>query len=62
MALIDNGELQIIAATSEGYHEVVSWQVADSPTWAPPVLLPHGLLVKDQQTLTYWSLAGPLAD
>jgi outer membrane protein assembly factor BamB len=58
VALIDSGELQIIAATGDGYEQVASWKVADSPTWAPPVLLQHGVLVKDERSLTYWSLTG----
>ena len=29
---------------------------AESPTWAPPVLLQSGVLVKDSETLTLWSL------
>ena len=58
VALIDNGELQIIAANGDSYEKVAAWKVADSPTWAPPVLLQNGILVKDQRSLTYWSLAG----
>ena len=61
VALINDGELQIIAATGERFEKVASYRVADSPTWAPPVLLDSGILVKDHQTLTRWSLPG-LAD
>ena len=58
VALIDNGELQIIAATGDGYEKVAAWKVAESPTWAPPVLLQNGVLIKDDESLTYWSLTG----
>ena len=57
VALIDKGELQVVAATGSGYEKIATYQVADSPTWAPPVLLEDGVLVKDQQTLTLWSMA-----
>jgi outer membrane protein assembly factor BamB len=57
VALIDSGELQMLAASGDSYKKVAAWKVADSPTWAPPVLLQHGVLVKDQQSLIYWSLA-----
>ncbi|MEO2026600.1 MAG: PQQ-binding-like beta-propeller repeat protein [Fuerstiella sp.] len=61
VALIDSGDLQVIAATGDSFKKVASWKVAESPTWAPPVLLQNGVLVKDEQSLTYWSLAGPTA-
>lgn len=58
LALLDNGELRVIAATAGEYRTVTSWQVADAPTWAPPVLLSDGLLIKDRQGLTRWSFSG----
>ena len=56
VALISNGELRIIRATGKRYEMVASYAVAESPTWAPPVLLQSGVLVKDSETLTLWSL------
>ena len=56
LVLLDSGELQVIEATDQAYRQVVSYQVADTPTWAPPVLMTDGLLVKDKETLTLWSL------
>jgi len=29
--------------------------VSDKPAWAAPVLLKKGILIKDQEHLTYWS-------
>ncbi|QDS86296.1 outer membrane biogenesis protein BamB [Rosistilla ulvae] len=55
IALFDGGRLQVIKATGKGLEEVASYRVADSETWAPPVLLGTGLLIKDQQSLTLWS-------
>ena len=57
-ALIDNGDLQIIKATAERFDKVASYRVADGHTWAPPVLLSNGVLVKDRETLTFRSLTG----
>jgi outer membrane protein assembly factor BamB len=63
VALIDDGELRIIAADATQFQTVASYRVADSPTWAPPAPLPGGFLVKDNEKLTLWSLPGsPAAD
>lgn len=56
MALISDGELRIVKAESAKYEMVASYRVADRPTWAPPVLLGKQLLIKDETTLTLWSL------
>jgi len=55
MILASHGELQVIAAKAEGHQKVASWKVSDEPAWAAPVLLKKGVLIKDQQHLTYWS-------
>lgn len=60
LALADNGTLQVIAADQAGYERVAMLHVAEGQTWAPPVLLESGLLVKDLDTLARWSL--PTAD
>ena len=57
VALIDSGELQIVAARGSGYKKIASYRVAEGGTWAPPVLLEQGVLVKDIKTLTLWSLS-----
>ena len=61
VALVDNGELQIISASGDSFKKVASYRVAESETWAPPVLLEQAILVKDSRTLTRWSLAGSAA-
>ena len=63
VALLDDGELQIIAASGERFNKVASYRVAESPTWAPPVLLESKILVKDDQSLILWALpGGPAAE
>ena len=59
-ALVNDGELKIIAANGDRFEQIASYRVAESPTWAPPVLLKSGLLVKDRQTLTRWSFIDAL--
>lgn len=58
VALVNDGELRIIAARGDRFETVASYRVADDSTWAHPVLMTDGVLVKDHQTLTLWSLAG----
>ncbi|MDA0282865.1 MAG: PQQ-binding-like beta-propeller repeat protein, partial [Planctomycetota bacterium] len=53
-ALINNGELRILSATPTEYRQLASYRVAEDRTWAPPVLLKDGVLVKDHQHLTMW--------
>ena len=57
VALLDGGELKVIAARGDRLRTVASYRVAESDTWTHPVLLAKGILVKDKQTLTLWSLA-----
>ena len=54
VALTDGGELKVIAANGKAYQEAASYEVADSETWAPAVVLPGGVLVKDLKGLAYW--------
>ena len=56
LALINSGELRVIAARDDRYENIASWRVAENSTWAPPVLLQDGILIKDKETLTMWAL------
>ena len=55
MVLFGEGELQVMAASPDGYQKVVSWMISEEYTWAAPVLLKNGILIKDQRHLTFWS-------
>ena len=59
VALINDGRLQIIAARDDRFEQVASYRVAESDTYAPPVLLQSGFLVKDLTTLSFWSMTRP---
>ena len=56
-ALVNKGQLQILAAQGEQYERVASYGVSETPTWAPPVLVENGVLIKDEQRLTLWSFS-----
>ncbi len=55
MVLLNKGELRVVKADAERYEQVAAWQVADTPTWAAPVLLQQGVLIKDRDHLTFWT-------
>ena len=42
--------------TPKGLGEIRKYVVADSPTWAHPVVLADGFLIKDAKTLARWSV------
>ncbi|MEC7906984.1 MAG: PQQ-binding-like beta-propeller repeat protein [Verrucomicrobiota bacterium] len=52
--LKDDATLEIIDANSQTYDPVISYEVAESPTWAAPVLLEDGFLIKDRTQLFRW--------
>ncbi|NQT14488.1 MAG: serine/threonine protein kinase, partial [Planctomycetes bacterium] len=56
VALINDGRLQIITARGDRFEKVASYRVSENDTYAPPVLLTNGVLVKDNRTLTRWAL------
>ena len=56
VALTDKGRLQFIKASPKTYDKVADYRVSEKPTWAPPVLLPDGVLIKDDRSLIRWKL------
>jgi outer membrane protein assembly factor BamB len=57
IALTPEGELVAIRRTPEKYEELGRYRVAHQGTWAHPVPVNGGLLVKDQASLTLWKLS-----
>lgn len=55
LALLDDGELQLLHPTADTYKAVHTYQVSNGQTWTPPVLLNEGLLIKDKNTLSLLS-------
>ena len=52
--LKDDATLVIIDANSQSYDPIISYEIAESPTWAAPVLLEDGFLIKDRTKLFRW--------
>lgn len=48
-----DGAVSVIAADASSFRPLVSWVVAASATWAHPVVLDSGILVKDVDTLAF---------
>ncbi|HEY3175627.1 MAG TPA: PQQ-binding-like beta-propeller repeat protein [Candidatus Polarisedimenticolia bacterium] len=55
LALTDGGELIVLPAASKEFSPLARYRVAESPTWAHPVPVPHGVIVKDRTDLSLWS-------
>jgi len=53
--LTSNADLLVIEPGSESLEVVASYEVADSPTWAHPLLLEGGVLIKSVDTLSLWT-------
>lgn len=53
--LTDDAKLIVASGGGKSFEELRRYQVAESPTWAHPVLLDGQLLVKDAESLALWS-------
>lgn len=54
-ALTPDAQMLIAKPTGKALGEIHRYEVADSPTWAHPVVLPDGFLIKDLKTLARWT-------
>lgn len=56
----NDATLSIIEPSATAWKTLAQYQVADSPTWAHPVVLGDQLLIKDATNLSLWTLStGP---
>lgn len=53
--LKDDAELLVARANPASFDVVRRYTVADSPTWAHPLLVDGGVVIKDKSTLAFWS-------
>lgn len=53
-ALTVQGELIVFKASDKQFEPLAHYQVAETPTWAHPIVLPTGVLVKEESKLTLW--------
>lgn len=56
MALPSTSELIAFEPKAEGYKELAKITVAETETYARPVIAGNRIFVKDQNTLTLWTL------
>ena len=54
--LTDDANLIVARKNPKAYEEIRRYRVAESPTWAHPVVLGRQILIKDLHTLALWSL------
>jgi outer membrane protein assembly factor BamB len=54
LSLTTESQLQIFRASSRGLDRLKTYTVADSPTWAHPVVTGARVLVKDRDSLALW--------
>ena len=54
VSLTNDASLVVSKASAAGLQPVRTYKAADSPTWAHPVLVGGGVLVKDATMLTLW--------
>ena len=55
LLLKDDGELIVAQVSVKGFEPLRRYKVADSPTWAHPLPLEKGIVIKDADSLTFWS-------
>lgn len=55
-ALTDNAQLVVMKKNENAYKPVTQYAVANSPTWAHPIIWGKNILVKDESNLTLWRL------
>jgi outer membrane protein assembly factor BamB len=55
VVLTTDGELLVVRRTPEQYHELKRYKVAEAQTWAQPVLVPGGIVVRDANAVSLWS-------
>jgi hypothetical protein len=56
IVLTTDGDLIVARRGPEKFDELRRYKIADSQTWAHPVLLGHDLLVRDATSITLWGL------
>lgn len=57
LTLSHQGRLSIFKASPDGFQSVVRYNLSERPTWAAPVLLQQGILIKDTDFLTFWTFS-----
>jgi hypothetical protein len=56
LALSSKSELVAFKPDGAGFSQVAKYKVADTPTWAPPILTGNKVIVKDAKSVTVWTV------
>jgi hypothetical protein len=56
VSLTEGADLLMSSVSSKGPSLLKRYDVADSPTWAHPVIVGNRVLIKDEKTLALWSV------
>jgi outer membrane protein assembly factor BamB len=56
LALPSNGELIVFKPDGKGYDEIARYKVAETPTYAHPVISGNRVFIKDQETVTMFRI------
>jgi outer membrane protein assembly factor BamB len=56
LALTSDTYLEVFKPSNKGYEELARYKVADSPTWAGPVVAGNRVFVKDRDALILWAI------
>ncbi|MCI0446930.1 hypothetical protein L0152_27475, partial [bacterium] len=54
LILKDDGEIQILDPHSKNFDSIKTYNVSNSSTWAHPVPVSSGLLIKNDDSLILW--------
>jgi outer membrane protein assembly factor BamB len=56
LALTSDTQLEAFKPSGKGYMEVAKYKVADTPTWAYPVISGNRVFVKDRDSVALWTI------
>jgi outer membrane protein assembly factor BamB len=56
LTLTSDSELIVFPPSNKAFTEIARYKVADSPTWAYPIVSGNRVFVKDQNNLTLWTI------
>ena len=56
LGLTSDSQLVAFQPGDKGYTELAKYKVADSPTWACPIIAGKRVIVKDKDSLTLWTI------
>jgi len=56
LALPSNSELIVFKPSGKAYSELASIKVSETPTYAQPVIAGNRIFIKDQETMTMWTI------